>query len=314
VINKRKCIALLSSCVLLSLAGGTEAQASVPSHAASPFSMTISPTRLDVGQGEAHVTQRVEVVNGGRAPLAVSVEKENFTGADNGTMDFQARAPYSASNWVTVSPTRFVVAPGRTQVVTARISIPTDAEPGDHQVGLVFLVPAGRTRANIKINRGIAIPVYITAPGPISDTASINHLTAPGFETGGSVKVTAQVTDTGTVHRDFRGATALKLIGGGSAATFPDFTVPRGSTREISTTWHAPFMCLCQVSVSIPGPHGTKETASVQVIVIPAVPLGLGLAVVVLFAVAIRLARRRYRGSVLKAAARLGDAAHATEY
>jgi hypothetical protein len=275
--------------------------------------MTISPTRLDVGQGESNVTEHVQVINGGGSPLTVTVEKENFSGAENGTMDFQPSAPYSASKWVTVSPTRFVVAPDTTQVVTARVSIPAHAEPGDHQVGLVFLVPAGRTSANIRINRGIAIPVYVTAPGPISDTASISHLSAPGLVTGGPVTITAQVHDTGTVHRDFRGSTALKLDAGGSTIAFPDFTVMRDSTREISTTWHPPFICLCHVRVSIPGPHGTSQSVTVQMIVIPIIPLGVGLVALVLLAAAIRTARRRYRRSILEAAARLGHAAHATE-
>jgi hypothetical protein len=304
--------ALLASCVLLMLVSVSGAQASDTSHAASRFSMTVSPTRLDVGQTETRITEHVEVVNSGHAPFVVTVEKENFSGADNGTMDFQPKAPYSASRWVTIDPTHFVVAPGATQVVNARISVPANAEPGDHQIGLVFLVPAGKTSANIKINRGIAIPVYVTAPGPISDTASISHLTAPGLTTGGPVTITAQIHDSGSVHRDFRGPAALKLDAGGRTAVFPDFTVMRDSTRKITTTWHPPFMCLCHVSVSIPGAHGATRSATVQILVIPAVPLGSGVLALLLLAVIIVAARRRYRRSVLRAAARLGDPADAT--
>lgn len=310
-------IAVFSS---VSFGGGPEAHASGPpspaaSHGTttttygagtSRFSLTISPTRLDVGAAENAVTQRVHVVNGGVNPVAVRVQKQNFTGSPNGAMNFQAAAPYSASSWLTVTPTSFTLAPGATQIVSAAISVPASPEPGDHEVALVFLVPAGKTTANIKINRGIAIPAYITVPGVTSDMTSPDDVTAPGFATGGPVTISAQVHDSGTVHRNFRGATPLRLTGAGTAAAFPDFTVMRDSTRNVSTTWSPPFMCICHPTVSIVDANGVVRSASVRVIVFPLGLFAIAITGLLVLAIAIRVTRRRYRSNVMNAAARIG--------
>jgi hypothetical protein len=304
----------LTGCLVLSfwsipLASGSEAQASdsLASATAPPdFSLTISPTRLVLGPADTGTVQKIQVINNGQAPAAVTVEKRNFSGGADGTLVFQEAAPYSASDWVTISPSSFNVAPGATQIVTAAVSVPATPEPGDHQVALVFLVPAGQTTANIKINRGIATPVYITVAGPTSNSATLSNLKAKGFAIGGPVTITAKVHDTGTVHRDFRGDSPLKISGAGSAAAFPDFTVMRGSTRDISTTFDPPLFCICHPKVSFVNADGKAQSMTVQVIVVPLPLMGTLAGAVMLLGIAFWLSRRGYRASVAKAAIRLG--------
>ena len=321
-------LAALASCVLicivsLSIANGSVARASDPSASAgteaatpttssssvtpgsAPFSLTVIPTRLVVGPTDVGVTQRIQVVNGGQDPLAVTVQKQNFVGRADGTLDFQPDAPYAASDWVTVAPMQFVVAPGATQIVTADITVPASPEPGDHQVALVFLVPAGKSADNVNINRGVAIPAYITVPGPIDDSVALSDLRADGFATGGPVTIRAQIHNTGTVHHDFRGDAPLRVTGSGTSAVFPDFTVVRDSTRDISTTWSPPLMCICHPTVSVIGADGVVQTMSIRVIVFPLLPFGIVVASLVLVAGAFWLLRRRYRSHVLQAAALL---------
>jgi len=269
----------------------------------SAFSLTLSPTRLAVDQANLGKVQQIRLSNGGSVPVSIRVQKRNFSGATNGTLTFQDNAPYSAASWVTASPMAFTVQPGATQVVTASITVPQAPETGDHQVALVFLVPAGATTANVKINRGIGMPMYITVPGPIDDSAMPSNLTAPGFATGGPIHLGVTVKNVGTVHRDFRGPYRLHATAAGAATSFPDFTVMRGSTRTISTTWNPPLMCICHPNVTITDADGTKHTVSVRVIVLPLPLLGAvlgGLAVLVLM---IYVLRRRYRATVLRAAA-----------
>ncbi len=302
-----RCSAVIAVCSVLlwwpgSQAYGSEAQASDPS---SAFSLTISPTRLAVDAAHLDTVQQVKVINYGKSPLTVNVAKRNFVGAPDGTMQFQDTAPYSASEWVTVSPMSFEVAPGATQIVSASIVVPPNPELGDHQVAFVFLVPSGTDAGNVKINRGIGVPVYLTVPGAIDDSVAVSDLVAPGFMTGGASDLTVKIRNVGTVHRDFRGPTALALTGAGSSAAFADFSVPRGAERDLATTWTAPFMCICHPTLSVTNANGTVSEVSVQVIVFPW-PLLLavvGAAAVVVFG--IRFARRRYRSSVAAAAARL---------
>jgi hypothetical protein len=288
--------------------GATGATATAPPGARpGAFSMTISPPRLDVARADVNTTQHVQVVNGGRSPLTVTVRKRNFSGAPDGTMDFHASAPYSASNWVAVSPTRFVVAPGATRTVNVTIAIPAAAEPGDHQVGLVFSVPTTQATANIRVNRAIAIPAYITVPGPITNAVSLGDVHARGFTAGGPVTIFATVHNTGTVHREFPANARLTFSGAGTAAAFPGFTVMRESTRDVSTSWDPPLICICHPKLSIVGSDGAVHSTSVRIIVVPVVPLAIVLGGLLALWFAVRLTRRRYRSSVVRAAARLID-------
>jgi hypothetical protein len=265
-------------------------------HQPGTFSLAISPTRLVVGPRDVGTTQTIQVINGGTAPMPVVVSKQNFVADRQGALLFQKQAPYSASTWVTVRPSRFVVPPGETTIVRATIVVPSSPEPGDHQLALTFLVPAGRTTANVRINRGIGMPVFITVPGPVVDSATITGLDADGFSMGGSVDVTATVQDTGTVHRDFRAQTP-----------FPDFTVMRGGIRDVSTTWNAPLICICHLSVTVTNAHGATTSKTVRVIVFPLIQVLIALLCLLLLMGLVALYRRRYRAHVVRAAAALGS-------
>jgi hypothetical protein len=111
--------------------------------------------------------------------------------------------------------------------------------------------------------------------------------------------------NTGTVHRDFRGASPLKVTGAGTAAPFPDFTVMRDSNRDIATTWTPPMFCICHPKVTFVDTDGTVHTATVQVIVAPVKLIAVVIGGVILLAVAFWLLRRRYHTNVARAAAAL---------
>jgi hypothetical protein len=125
------------------------------------FSLTVSPTRLTIGQGDIGSTQQVTLINRGQAALDITVQKRNFTVGSDGALRYQDDAPYAASSWVTVSPKQVVLEPGKAQVVTATVTAPKTYEPGDHQMALVFMVPAGKGDGNVRVNRS-------TSPRPVS--------------------------------------------------------------------------------------------------------------------------------------------------
>lgn len=268
--------------------------AATTSYAQRPdaFSLMLSPTRLVVGAQDAGTTQRMSVINRGQAPVSVVVEKRNFTPARDGSLRYDKDSPYGAADWVRLKPTRFTVAPGSTQVVTADITIPKDSDAGDHEVAVVFLVPSTGGSGNVKVNRGLAAPMYITAPGPVDDTVELSGLQAPRFVTWGPVDLMATLTNRGTVHRDFRGATALRVRAAGKPAAFPDFTIPRGAVRDVSTRWEPPLLCVCHPRVSFVNAEGAAQTLTVRVVVFPW-PVALGLLLVALAAVLLVRARRR---------------------
>lgn len=267
------------------------------------YSMTVSPTRLIVKPADITTTQKLMVVNRGQSSLTITMQKRNFTTSPDGSLNYQENAPYAAADWLTVKPAQFDVAPGATQVVTADITMPAKPDLGDHQVALVFMVPAGVTKENIKINRGVGSPVYITVPGPTSDTTSITDFKGPKFSAWGPVDLTAQVKNTGTVHRDFRQASALQVKSSEADQAFPDFTVPRDSVRDITTSWKPPLACICHPTVSIANAGAALQTETIRVIVFPWPILAGAIAAALLIFFLVRLSRRRYQANVLRAAA-----------
>jgi hypothetical protein len=79
----------------------------------------------------------------------------------------------------------------------------------------------------------------------------------------------------------------------------------RGSTRDISTTWNPPLICVCNPTVSFVNSAGTVQSYSVRVIVLPLPLMGVFLGALLLGWLVVAMARRRYQASVLKAAALL---------
>ena len=302
--SRRRCrAALLGASVVLAgappLSPLAAAQPADPdtstSYPAGPaeFSLSVSPTRLVVDRPGTASTREMLVVNRGREPVDVVAEKRDFTGGRDGSLVFRESAPYSASSWIGLAPTRFRLPPGAAQAVSVRIVVPPDPEPGDHQVALVFVVPATAANArNVRINRAVAAPAYITVPGPVDDSATVTGLRAPGFVLGGPVELTAKVRSTGTVHRDFRGGGRLRIDAAGTPVSFPDFTVARGATRDVSTTWEPPPLCICHPTVSVRAEDGSVHTTTVRVVVFPVHWLIILVAVALLV---VLLARRRRR-------------------
>ncbi len=272
---------------------------------APTFSLQVSPTRLVVPAGTTATSQHFQLTNGGRSPFVVTVEKADFTADVHGALRFRPNAPYAASNWVEVQPTSFRMAPGTTKDVSVRINVPGMSEPGDHQLAVLFKVPAGRNGANIRINRVVAAPVLIAVPGSIDDSVAIAGLHAPGFVMGGPVPITTTIRSVGTIHRDFRGVRRLRVRVGGDNVQFPDFTVLRGLDREVTARWNPPLICVCHATVSITGPGGTKRAATVRIVVLPLDLLAIILAVVLALLNLGWYLRRRYRAKVLAAAAAL---------
>lgn len=268
----------------------------------SEVSLTVTPTRLAIGQADLAVAQKIHVINQGSQALSVTVRKRDFTVGRSGAMVFQDQLSYSAADWLSLSPADFTVAPGAFQAVILTPRVPDNPEPGDHQIALIFMVPAGEGNGNIKINRAIGIPIYITAPGLVDDSAIITDLAAPGFAINGPVPITATVTNTGTVHRDFRADAPLQINAPGSPAAFPDFTVQRDSIRDISTTWDPPLMCICNPTVQFTNADGSVQSATVRVIVFPLHMVGVLVGVLLLLWLGMLAARRSYRASVRKAA------------
>jgi hypothetical protein len=276
----------------------------------SGFSLTVSPTRLVVPAGAIHDEHSVQVLNQGSEPLHIRVDRRDFAQRPDGSLAFGPGAPYAASNWVRASPERFTLAPGTAKKVRIRIAVPPQPDVGEHQVALVFLALADDEAADIRLNRGIGTPVYISVPGPVDDSVRIDELRAPAFALGGSIALGATVHSLGTVHRDFRGSQQLAVRAGDRLVHFPDFTVVRGATREVTAVWSdPPLACVCHARLMVSDADGGARQVAVRIVIVPLHLIGALLALTLMALVIPRFVVRRYRARVRAAveAARAAD-------
>ncbi|MEU4404238.1 hypothetical protein AB0F88_06925 [Streptosporangium sp. NPDC023963] len=292
---RRGIVAFLVMGCMASVTGSGASGASGP--APDPdFSLTVSPARLVVGPEEIDVPQSFQVVNRGRSAVDMVVDKASFRVGGTGEMVFERDAPRSAAGWLRVTPADFRLAPGAERRVTVRIDPPPRPESGGYQVALLFAVPAGAGGGDIKLDRVIGTPIYLTVPGPIDTSVNVGDLTTPsGFTTGGPIDFTATVDNVGTVHRDFLAPRSLKVGVNGYDVPFPDFTLPRGAGRSVTARWaDPPFMCVCRATVSVSGSGGTSRR-SLTLVIFPLHFLGALIAVAAALYVLAWLSRRRRR-------------------
>jgi len=276
----------------------------------SGFALMVSPARLVLSPQDLGRTQQITVINRSSTPLPVRVQKRNFSTKPDGSLAYAQDAPWAAADWLRLSPNSFEIPPGAEQLVQVTTEVPAQPDAGDHQVALIFLVPSVEAEGNVRINRGVGVPAYVRATGDADDSVELGDLRAPAFTDGGPVTVRATLRSTGTVHRDFRGPGALSAVGSGPDARFADFTVARGGTREVSTTWDPPIACVCHLQVSVTNPGGDVQTRAVRVIVFPWPAALAVLGAVLLLLLVLRTTRRVFRAKVAQAAAELrGEAA-----
>ncbi|MER5419331.1 hypothetical protein [Streptosporangium roseum] len=244
--------------------GASEASGTAP---APDFSLTVSPARLVVRPGHIDDPQRFRVLNGGRSPVDIVVNRAGFTADADGKVIFDRGAPHSAAGWLQVSPAAFHLGPGEGRRVTVRVDPPAEPENGEHQVALLFTAPAGSGAGNIRLNRAIGTPIYVTVPGPIDTSVRVGGLRAADFAISGPVEFGATVENVGTVRRDFFGEEGLKVEVDGREIPFPDFTVLRGTSRDVAVRWKdPPLMCVCHAKVSVTGSDGTSSRSATVVV------------------------------------------------
>jgi hypothetical protein len=285
---------LVPAAILLLLAGGGAPAAARAPGSGSDFSLSITPTRLVLPAGQLDQPHEVKVTNPGHEPVEVEVGNRDFIQRPDGSLTFQEHAPYSASTWVRALPARFRLEAGANLTVQLRIDLPANPDTGDHQVAVVFLVAGDSGAANVRVNRGLGLPVYLTVPGPVDDSMRLESLRAPGFALGGPLQLSATVRSTGTVHRDFRGPDSLQLRVGGQTVAFPEYTVTRGVAREVTLDWtDPPLFCICRATLAIR--DGGTDVLSARIVVIPLHLVAGVLAGVLLLLAIARFARHRYR-------------------
>jgi hypothetical protein len=157
------------------------------------------------------------VLNYGTAPLVLSVFAADLGNNDTGgiAVGLENQATKDAGGWISL-PSKVVVirvpaktktAPGRI-IVPFRITVPTNAPPGDHGAAIVATLSTlgkNSNSENVRLDQRVVSRVYVRVNGPLHPKLEIEGLKVSFHQSvnpikGGSATVSYTVHNTGNVR------------------------------------------------------------------------------------------------------------------
>lgn len=162
------------------------------------------------------VYDNVAVVNLSDALLNVDLYTADVTNGTDGALDVAARTDKKqlAGGWVALGQSAVSLAAQSTKagpgfkVVPITITIPKDAEPGDHLAAVLASVTAqgkpGENTPAINLEHRVGVRVYVTVQGDIRPGLTIEHVKTHFFAGGafgsGTMEVEYTLTNSGNVR------------------------------------------------------------------------------------------------------------------
>ena len=263
--------------------------------------MAISPPRLTVPASQTTKRQWLLIQNRGGALLNVHIRLTALVQGSGGSTLLDLNAPYSAAHWIRVVPDHFQIRPGIQRYVQVRIHVPPNAEPGDHNVAIVFAVPPIPGKGNIHVAEGLGVPILITVPGPVTDDVGVTRLKAPGFSAGGPHS--ARGDGTRIRRRPSQLQRSPRPAGGQAGLAtvmFPPFTVLRGSTVTIAAEWvNPPVICICHLTTAVV--TDSRRSVAVATVIIFPPPVLITIGVLLALVLGFLLLRHNQRRKLMAA-------------
>ncbi|WP_406058113.1 DUF916 domain-containing protein [Streptomyces sp. NBC_01077] len=130
------------------------------------------------------ITDRVTVANKTAAPLTFRLYGADAynTDRDGGfAVRTQREKQTGAGAWIKPERTRITVPPGSAVTVPYTLTVPADADPGDHPGALVALderiSPGGRGSVAVGVQRAVAARLYLRVNGPTVPALAVEDVT-----------------------------------------------------------------------------------------------------------------------------------------
>ena len=201
----------------------------------------------------AEATDAVTVFNYSNGPLPIEVYPVLADNTDTGAIGFAApdAQPVDVASWLSVGTTRpvLVTVPGRPKVngpagqvtLPVKLTIPTNAQPGDHVGGIVAALVVqshDATGQKVTLNQRVVTRVYLRVSGPLNPKLEVVGLKASYHEKDatagpGTTSVSYTVRNAGNVRlagtqtirvsglfsssKTVKGPSIVQLLPGGSS-------------------------------------------------------------------------------------------------
>jgi hypothetical protein len=220
----------------------------------TPFSndFDMGPTRftLELAPGE-ETTIQVQITSRMSARRGFTFESEDF---QPGTTESQAadllgpqRGPYTARDWIHAAVPSLELDHGQRAFVPVTVTVPKDADPGDHYAALLLRrtpIASEKTDKGFEVISRVGALFLITVKGPVIRKTSIMSLTTrhklywafPSY-------LNLRVKNEGTVYAMPEGVIQIRNILGFVVDEIPlkDWPVLRNSERGITLSWNPHF-------------------------------------------------------------------------
>ncbi|MEX0972080.1 MAG: hypothetical protein WDZ46_02330 [Solirubrobacterales bacterium] len=209
----------------------------------------------------------------------------------------QSGSPFSASRWVSLTPSRFPGLPSRVQPVEYAVRVPPRAEPGDHLASLtVTRLPRGGASTTVPA-QAVSVRLRLRVAGRIERSARVAALDAPRIAAGNPVSVVAEVVNTGNVRLDFDRAASglLTILDGSEREARLSFagTVYPGQRRPFELSWdQAPLFGDFHAVATVDAGNGKRVRDSASILVLPWRQIG-ALLLIALAAIVLLVGRSR---------------------
>jgi len=155
------------------------------------------------------ITRGIKVRNLSDQEMALETKISDFIVQDDkGVPIFlsdkaQTENRWALSQWVNVSPTRFILKPGETQALDLVIVVPEDAMPGGHYAAVLYQPTAGRVGTEgsaTEIIPNVASLIYLTVSGDINEDAFVKRMDIPKFSEYGPIDIATEIENLSDVH------------------------------------------------------------------------------------------------------------------
>ena len=193
-----------------------------------PAQIAVSPSRVEVAVGGSPIDESVRLFNFGDHDVSVSVSVATWDLDEENRVRLVAPDEQSLDQWMVVTPLRFTVPAGESQVV--RFSIRPRVRPtdGEHRAMIYFDqdLPA-EEEASMRVRFRVGVAVYGFA-GEVARTGELHALRTVAGEN--SMAAVLDVSSTGNAHVRFQGQYAIwprdAFPGGEATSTIDDLGEP----------------------------------------------------------------------------------------
>ncbi len=220
-----------------------------------PVALSATPARISLA-GSAGAA--IRVTNPGREAVVVDATRAGFG------LDLRGRprvvsgtSRRAATAWLSVRPTRFVLAARASATVAVSARVPPRAEPGDHEALVLLTTRPSARRPGLAVRMRLGVVVVVRAPGRVARSLRLGGLRVR--RAGGARLLELWVANAGNVTETlWRGRVRLLVARPGGSARIlaaPRELRPRTSGL-VQTVYRGPLRGRVRVRAELVDPAG----------------------------------------------------------